>query len=57
MVIIPGDVNDDEEVNVADVNALIDTILSGGYQEDMDLDSDGEVNVADVNALIDLILQ
>ncbi len=57
MVIIPGDVNDDEEVNVADVNALIDTILSGGYQEDMDLNSDGEVNVADVNALIDLILK
>ena len=57
MVIIPGDVNDDEEVNVADVNATIDTILSGGYQEDMDLNSDGEVNVADVNALINLILQ
>ena len=53
---IPGDVNGDGEVNIADVNAVIDAILSGNYQAVMDVNGDGEVNIADVNALIDLIL-
>ena len=53
----PGDVNGDGEVNIADVNAVIDAILSGNYQAVMDVNGDGEVNIADVNALIDLILK
>ena len=53
---IPGDVNGDSEVNIADVNALIDKILSQSGDEKCDVNSDGEVNIADVNALIDLIL-
>ena len=51
-----GDVNDDGEVNIADVNALIDGILSNHKTDVMDVNGDGEVNVADVNALIDIIL-
>ena len=51
-----GDVNDDGEVNIADVNALIDGILSNHKTDVMDVNSDGEVNIADVNALIDIIL-
>jgi hypothetical protein len=52
----PGDVNGDGEVNIADVNAVIDMILSGKIQSAGDVNKDGEVNIADVNALIDLIL-
>jgi hypothetical protein len=51
-----GDVNGDHEVNIADVNALIDMILSGNTAATGDVNDDHEVNIADVNALIDLIL-
>ena len=51
-----GDVNDDGEVNIADVNALIDIILSGGNSANADVNGDHEVNITDVNALIDIIL-
>ena len=53
---LPGDVNGDGEVNIADVNALIGGILSENTTPPMDVNGDGEVNIADVNALIDLIL-
>ena len=53
----PGDVNGDGEVNIADVNALIDKILSQSGDEGCDVNKDGEVNIADVNAVIDLILK
>ena len=48
--------NGDGEVNIADVNALIDMILSGNHSAAGDVNGDGEVNIADVNALIDMIL-
>ncbi|MBR5170381.1 MAG: leucine-rich repeat protein [Muribaculaceae bacterium] len=52
-----GDVNHDNEVNIADVNALIDIILSGGGDtSNADVNGDSEINIADVNALIDIIL-
>ena len=51
-----GDVNGDGEVNIADINALIDGILSDELLDVMDVNGDGEVNIADVNALIALIL-
>jgi hypothetical protein len=55
---IQGDVNGDSEVNIADINALIDIILTGGSGDARsDVNGDGEVNIADVNAVIDLILQ
>ena len=50
-----GDVNGDDEVNIADVNAVIDVIL-GGDNAAADVNGDGEVNVADVNAVIDVII-
>ncbi len=57
---VTGDVNGDGEVNLADVNAIIDIIMSGSDDADMmsrsDVNSDGEVNVADVNTIIDMIL-
>ncbi len=53
---LPGDVNQDGEVNIADVNALISMILSGDSNKLGDVNQDSEVNIADVNALIDIIL-
>jgi len=51
-----GDVNEDGEVTIADVNAVIDLILSGSYNKLGDVNEDGEVTIADVNAVIDIIL-
>ncbi|MBR5169738.1 MAG: dockerin type I repeat-containing protein [Muribaculaceae bacterium] len=51
-----GDVNGDGEVNIADVNELINQILTGTTNEAGDVNDDNEVNIADVNALIDMIL-
>lgn len=54
---VPADVNHDGEVNIADVNAVIDVILTGTITNSADVNRDGEVNIADVNAVIDVILQ
>ena len=54
--VLPGDVNDDGEVSIADVNALIGMILLGQLLPRGDVNGDGEVNIADVNALIDILL-
>ena len=51
-----GDVNGDGEVNIADVNAVINMILSGTPEVSGDVNNDGEVNIADVNAIINIIL-
>ena len=53
----PFDVNGDGEVNIADVNAVIDIILSNSHNTKGDVNGDGEVNIADVNAVIDNILR
>lgn len=57
---LPGDVNDDREVNIGDINAIIDIILGGYADVDTrsraDVNNDGEISLGDLNALIDLIL-
>ena len=53
---IPGDVNGDSEVNIADVNAIIDMILSQNTTPSGDVNGDGEVNIADVNSVLSIIL-
>ena len=54
---LQGDVNNDDEVNIADVNATVDIILSGnGDFHSADVNGDGEVTIADINAIIDIIL-
>lgn len=56
-----GDVNNDGEVNIGDVAAVIDIIL--GIQADeatlirSDVNGDGEVNIGDVTSIIDIILR
>ncbi len=55
--IVPGDVNGDKEVNISDINALIDIILSGAeFSKPADVNNDNEIGISDVNALIDMIL-
>lgn len=54
---IVGDVNGDNNVNIADVTALIDLLLSGGETPDAaDVNGDLNVNIGDVTALIDKLL-
>lgn len=52
----PGDANGDGEVNITDISALIDVILSGEFSSACDVNDDGEINISDINAIIDIIL-
>mgnify|MGYP001321737963 CR=1 FL=1 len=55
--ILPGDINDDGLINVLDVVALVNIVLTGGeYNTAGDLNSDGVNNVLDVVILVDMIL-
>ena len=55
-----GDVDNSQSVNIADVTALIDGLLSGNWDganyDNADCNLDGGVNIADVTALIDYLL-
>ena len=52
-----GDVDGDTNVNIADVTALIDLLLSNGQAPaSADSNMDGTVNIADVTTLIDYLL-
>ena len=53
---VRGDVNSDGEVNIADINAVIDLILTSNNDIKGDVNGDGEINIADINAVIDIIL-
>ena len=53
----PGDVNGDLEININDVTALINILLSGETAlQTADCDQDGSINIGDVTALIDYLL-
>ena len=55
--VIPGDVNGDNDVTIADVSALIDMLLENGpYTPGADVNGDNDVTIADVSALIDILL-
>lgn len=54
-----GDVDNDGNVGISDVTALIDGLLSGDASIDRavaDIDSDGKIGISDVAALIDYLL-
>ena len=55
-----GDINGDGSVNISDVTALIDYLLSGNASginlTSADCNQDGSVNISDVTALIDYLL-
>ncbi|MBQ0068333.1 MAG: dockerin type I repeat-containing protein, partial [Bacteroidales bacterium] len=55
---VPGDLNGDGIVDIADVNAVIDMILTLQPKTGVaDVNDDGAVDVADMNAIINIILQ
>ena len=55
-----GDVNNDGNVTIADVTALVNLILgkddSGYNRTAADVNNDGSITIADVTALVNLIL-
>ena len=58
---IPGDVNDDGMVNIADVTRLIDYLLDSENTANFNVNAanvngDADINIADVTALIDRLL-
>ncbi|MBQ6167926.1 MAG: SUMF1/EgtB/PvdO family nonheme iron enzyme [Muribaculaceae bacterium] len=59
--VLKGDVDGDGKVNISDVSALIDYVLTRDATTidllNADVDDDGEIGIADVADLIDLILQ
>lgn len=55
-IILIGDVNNDGEINIADINAIINVILCDIGNQWADVNNDGEVNIADVNMVIGIIL-
>jgi len=57
---IPGDVNGDGEITVADANGVIDIVVMGGNAGHTrtpaaDVNNDGEITIADVNSIICII--
>ena len=52
-----GDVNDDKEVNIQDINMTINLIMNDDYNDSADVNEDGEVNIADINAIIAIVLK
>lgn len=59
LVYLVGDVNDDNSVNISDVTALIDYLLTGHTSivlDNADVDGDSYINISDVTALIDKLL-
>lgn len=53
---IPGDVNGDGTVDIADVNAAINLILTTSFDAKANVNGDNTVDIADINALINIIL-
>ena len=56
--VIPGDVNNDGSISIADVTALVNIILGkgDGNNEAADVNNDGSITIADVTALVNIIL-
>ena len=54
---IPGDVNADGDVNIADINMVINDILKGTGNTMCDVNEDGDINIGDINMLIKIILE
>ena len=53
---VRGDVNNDKEINIVDINAIIDVILGGTVSLDADVNGDMEINISDVNAVLSIMM-
>ena len=49
---IVGDVNADDDVNIADINAVINVVLGAPYDSKCDVNNDGDINISDINFCI-----
>jgi len=56
VVVVPGDINGDGELNVVDVISVVNLILAGGYNELADINNDSALNVIDVISMVNIIL-
>lgn len=58
---IPGDVNSDNTVDIADINSLIAVMLQQKSADEFnghaDVNGDGTIDIADINAIIAIMLQ
>ncbi len=54
-IVDKGDMNDDGQLTVADVPALVNLILSGSTAPIADINGDGHVTLADVTALVNIV--
>ncbi len=58
---IAGDMNEDLQVNISDLNLMIDYVLKGSVDaytmELADLNHDGQINISDINLLINIIVR
>ena len=54
---LKGDVNGDGEVDVTDINALMNAILSGINGKQFDVNEDGTIDITDVNTILNIILK
>ena len=54
---IPGDVNVDGTVDVADISAIISVMAGTASYENADVNEDGSVDVADISAVISIMAQ
>ena len=57
--IVRGDADGNGEVNIADVNFVVNLILSGvssQWNEGVDIDCDYEITIADINYIVQIIL-
>ena len=53
---IRGDVNEDGVVNGTDIQAIINLIVTGQYDEKADVNEDGQVNGTDIQEVINIIV-
>ncbi len=60
IVFTPGDLNQDQSINILDIVELVNIILNGSPDETQlylgDLNSDGSINILDIIELVNLIL-
>lgn len=54
--IILGDLSGDDTINILDVVAMVNLVLSGAYYEVADMNGDGTLNVLDIVSLVNIIL-
>jgi hypothetical protein len=53
---IKGDVNNDGVVNGTDIQAIINLIVEGEYDQKGDINKDGNVNGTDIQEVINIII-